>query len=234
VKSRKVGEMKVIAAIPAYFEANRIADTVRGILPYVDTIVVVDDGSQDGTAEKAEEAGAIVLRHRINRGQGAALRTGTDAALQLGADIVLHIDADGQHDPTSIPTVLAPLHAGETDVVFGSRFLGQEAQGMPTNRRMLLSAARTFNALAVGVPRRVTDPQSGYRAMTAEAARGVPFRQDRMAHCSEILRLVTHSNYRWQEVPVRIIYTADSLKKGQKPWDAARIAWELLLGAFTK
>jgi len=226
--------MKVIAAIPAFREATRIGDTVRGVLPLVDGAVVVDDGSDDATAEAARSAGAIVLRHRLNRGQGAALRTATEAALRLGAEAILHVDADGQHDPASIPAVLDPLRRGETDVVFGSRFLSTESSSMPPTRRMLLTVARTFNTLAVGVPRRVTDPQSGFRALTSTAARQVDFRQDRFAHCSEILRLVTHSTLRWVEVPVRVHYSAYSLKKGQKPWDAARIVWQLVLGVFAR
>ncbi|MBI4138593.1 glycosyltransferase family 2 protein [Candidatus Uhrbacteria bacterium] len=225
--------MKVIAVIPAYHEAGRIEETVRSVLPFVDGAVVVDDGSGDSTALNAAAGGATVVRHRVNRGQGAALRTGTEGALRMGADVIVHIDADGQHDPMSIPNLIAPLSTGECDVVFGSRFLGKEAIGMPTSRRVLLSAARTFNAFAVGVPRRVTDPQSGYRAMTAPAARAIDFRHDRMAHCSEILRLVTRSGLRWREVPVCVHYSSESLRKGQKPWDAARIAWQLLLGAFT-
>ncbi|MBU1448233.1 glycosyltransferase family 2 protein [Patescibacteria group bacterium] len=225
--------MKVIAVIPGFREETRIGETVRGVLTYVAVAVVVDDGSPDQTAERAKEAGAVVLRHRLNRGQGAALKTGTEAALRLGADVVLHVDADGQHDPASIPALLAPISSQEADVVFGSRFLG-EAVGIPLSRRLLLAAARTFNALAVGVPRRVTDPQSGFRALTSSAARRIDFHQDRMAHCSEILRLVTRSDLRWREVPVRIRYSEDSLKKGQKPWDAAGIAWQLLLGIFTR
>lgn len=226
--------MKVVAVIPAFREESRIGATIQGVLPYVDSVIVVDDGSMDGTAERAAETGSIVLKHRVNRGQGAALRTGTEAALRTGADILLHVDADGQHDPTSIPTLLEPLRSGSAHVVFGSRFLGQEATNMPMSRRILLTGARTFNALAVGVPRSVTDPQSGFRALTADAARQIDFRQDRFAHCSEILRLVTHSDLRWTEVPVRIMYSADSLQKGQKPWDAAKIVWQLLLGAFAR
>src|SRR5689334_22153339 len=100
--------MKVFAVIPGFREAGRIQKTIQSVLPYVDGVVVVDDGSDDTTAEEARATGVTVLRHRVNRGQGAALRTGTEAALRLGADIVLHVDADGQHDPTSIPTVLDP------------------------------------------------------------------------------------------------------------------------------
>lgn len=226
--------MKTIAVIPAFREQKRISETVRGVLPYADKVIVVDDGSEDGTADAAEAAGATVLRHAVNRGQGAALRTGTEAALRSGAEIIVHIDADGQHDPASIPLLVAPIIAEFAEVVFGSRFLGEDAVGMPTGRKALLGAARTFNALVVGVPRRVTDPQSGFRAMTADAARRIRFQQDRMAHCSEILRAVTRSDLMWCEAPVRVLYSEESLQKGQKPWHAFRIVWQLFLGVFVK
>jgi len=229
--------MKVIAVMPAFREETRIAAAISGIKPLVDQLIVVDDGSGDATADRAAETGVVVLRHWLNRGQGAALRTGTEAALKLGADIIVHIDADGQHAPESLPALLAPLKEEKADVVFGSRFLGLSSEGMPMARRILLIAAKRFNALALGVPRKVTDPQSGLRAMTAEAAKQIDFRQDRMAHCSEILRLVTHSKLRWTEVPVRIHYTAETLAKGQNgmspPLAAFKIVWELFIGAFS-
>jgi len=224
--------MKVFAVIPAFNEAARIKDTILGVSQFVPNIVVVDDGSADQTADIAKAVGVVVLRHAVNRGQGAALKTGTVAALELGAEAVIHVDADGQHDPESLPVLLGPLEKREADIVFGSRFLGLSADGMPAGRRWLLALARGFNAYALGIPRRVTDPQSGLRAMSAAAARGLNFEQDRMAHCSEILRLATRNGWRWQEVPTRIRYTADSLAKGQKPWDALRIVWQLFIGAF--
>ncbi len=224
--------MKTIAVIPAFQEVGRIAQTVGSVLPFVNGVVVVDDGSSDDTAEEAKKTGVAVVCHRVNRGQGAALRTGTEAALRLGADAIVHIDADGQHDPSSIPNLLSPIFANEADVVFGSRFLGVESVGMPLSRRILLHAARTFNAFVIGIPRSMTDPQSGYRVFSSRAARAVDFRHDRMAHCSEILRLVTRSDLRWREVPVRVHYSKESLEKGQKPWDAASIAWQLFLGAL--
>jgi len=224
--------MRIIAVIPAYHEATRIGQTVARVLAYVDAAVVVDDGSTDGTAEEARAAGAVVVRHAINCGQGAGLRTGTEAALRLGAEIVVHVDADGQHDPAFVPALVAPIAAGAADVTFGSRFLGVHATGMSVGRNILLKMARLFNAFVMGVPRTVTDPQSGLRAMTATAARSVAFKQDRMAHCSEILRLVTHSDLRWKEIPVRVSYTKESLSKGQKPTDAFNIVWQLLMGAF--
>lgn len=226
--------MRVIAVIPAYMESPRIGHTVRSVRPFVDGVVVVDDGSTDGTAGQARVGDAVVLRHSINRGQGASLRTGTDAALLMGADAIVHVDADGQHDPSFIPALLAPIREGRAEIVFGSRFLGEAPRGMPATRRALLSAARFFNAMVMGIPRRVTDPQSGMRAFTARAARTIAFRQDRMAHCSEILRLATRSGLSWMEVPVRIHYTADSLAKGQKSFDALKIAWQILVGMFAE
>lgn len=224
--------MKVAAIVPAYNEAGRVADVVRALARHADFVIVVDDGSSDRTAEAALEAGAVVLVHAVNRGQGAALKTGTEAALRHGADIIVHIDADGQHDPEALPKLVAPIMAGETDVVFGSRFLGAAADGMPFSRKLLLRAARVFSAFALGLPERMTDPQSGLRALSATAARQVDFHQDRMAHCSEILRLVTHSPLRWTEVPITVRYTRQTLAKGQKAGDAFGIVWQLFLGGF--
>lgn len=226
--------MKVVAVIPAYNEASRILGTVSAVRPYVDRIVVIDDGSTDSTAVTAGTGDVVFLRHALNRGQGAALRTGTEAALHLGADIIVHVDADGQHNPEFIPSLIAPIKDGDADIVFGSRFLGAAPKGMPMMRRVLLTSATWFNALVMGIPRRVTDPQSGMRAMTRQAATRLDFRQDRMAHCSEILRLATRSDLRWKEVPVEIRYTADSLAKGQKSVDAFKIAWQIVLGMFAK
>jgi len=232
--SRKVGGMKVVAVVPALNEGSRVQDVVKAIRSHADGVVVVDDGSSDQTADEARVAGAVVLRHAINRGQGAALRTGTEAALALGADVVVHLDADGQHEPSMIRTLVAPIAAGEVDIVFGSRFLGVDPVGMPAVRRAYFGLARLFNRYVVGVRGRVTDPQSGARAMSRIAAQQIDFHQDRAAHCSEILRLVTHSDLRWTEVPVRVTYTAETLRKGQKFSEAFRILWHLIIRGTVK
>ena len=223
-----------IAVIPAYNEALRIGPVVRSLSSSVDRVMVVDDGSADRTAEAALEAGARVLRHVINRGQGAALKTGTLAALREGADVVVHMDADGQHDPVDASALIAPIEDGRADVVFGSRFLGVASDGMPSSRKLLLWAARQFSIFVLGIPARFTDPQSGLRAMSAEAAKDIDFSQDRMAHCSEILRLVARSDFRSAEVPVKVTYTKDTLAKGQKALDAARIVWQLFVGSMQR
>ncbi|MBI5655078.1 glycosyltransferase family 2 protein [Candidatus Uhrbacteria bacterium] len=226
--------MRVIAVIPALNEAARIGETVQKVRSYVDGVVVVDDGSVDATAEAARADGVTVLKHVINRGQGAGLKTGTEAALLLGADVVVHIDADGQHDPSFIPALVEPIKAGDADVVMGSRFMGLQAVGVPFSRKLLHRAIRIFNSLVMGIPRKLTDPQSGLRAMNDKAARNLDFKQDRMAHCSELLRLITRSDLRWQEVPVRVVYSEDTLAKGNKNMDAVKIAWQLLLGMFDR
>lgn len=225
--------MRVFAVIAAFREVPRVQASVRACLPYVERVVVVDDGSHDGTAEEAEKGGALVLRHAINRGQGAALKTGTLAALQLGADAIVHIDADGQHDPSYIPVLLEPIRSGEVDVVFGSRYMGIKAIDMPWKRQMLMNGIRLFNIFVLGVPSHVRDPQTGLRAFHAEAGRQLDFKQDRMAHCSEILRYVTH-HLRWKEIPVQVRYTKDTTLKGQWRGGAVRIVWQLLIGAFRK
>lgn len=224
--------MKVIAVIPALNEAPRLRGVLVSLIPEVSAVVVVDDGSVDDTALIARAAGVEVVRHAVNRGQGAALKTGTLAALQLGADVIVHLDADGQHNPAILSTLLQPLQMDEADIVYGSRFLGIEAEGMPVSRRWLLRAARKFNTYVLGLPHTITDPQSGLRAMRRQVAEELMFEQDGMAHCSEILRFVTRSSFRLREVPVPVLYTAASLRKGQKASHAFKIVWELLLGSF--
>ena len=226
--------MKVVAVMPAFQEEPRIAEAVFGVKQLISTVIVVDDGSTDQTGQKAKDAGAIVLRHVINRGQGAALKTGSLAALALGADIVVHVDADGQHDPEFLPTLIEPIERGEADVVFGSRFLGVEALDMPPLRRTVLLAGKLFSTYVLGIPYRVTDSQAGLRAVSSAAARRIDFRQDGKAHCSEILRSVTRSDLRWREIPIRVRYTSETLAKGNKTSDAFRIVWELLIGSLRK
>ena len=225
--------MRVFAVIAAFRETPRVRASVEACLPFVEKVIVVDDGSHDGTAEEAVKGGAIVLQHAINRGQGAALKTGTLAALKMGADCIVHIDADGQHDPSYIPSLLAPIKAGEADVVFGSRFMGIKAVGMPLKRRILMNGIRLFNVFVLGISSRVTDPQTGLRAFHAEAGHKLDFQQDRMAHCSEILQFTTR-HFRWKEVPVQVRYSKETLAKGQWRGGAIRIVWQLLVGAFRK
>lgn len=207
--------MKVVAVIPAYNEGKRIAATIADALPYCDAVVVTDDCSKDNTGEVARAAGAHVLRHIINRGQGAAIQTATTYALEvLKPDVIVHFDADGQMLGQDIPGMVGALKDG-VDVVLGSRFLGKKSN-MPFTRRLTLAAALLFTRFVSGIA--VTDPHCGFRVLSARAARNIYLSQDRMAHASEILDLIKSNHLKFASHPVEIRYTAETLKKGMTFW----------------
>lgn len=206
--------MKVFCVIPAFNEAKNIKKVIDEVKLMVDRVVVVDDGSTDETYNLSRAGGATVLKHIINRGQGAALRTGVEYSLMNGADIIVHFDADGQFLSQDISKVIKPIKIGAADVVYGSRFLPvfSEAEGkakgktaMPLIKRyFIMPLARAVNKIFFKI--NLTDPQSGFRAMSARAARQVVWQQDRMAHCSEIMLEVKKNNLRVTEVSIRVIY----------------------------
>jgi len=196
--------MKIIVVIPAYNESKWIFEVVKNVRVAGYEVVVVDDCSKDNTAELAEKAGAIVLSHIINRGQGAALRTGTHWAIENGAEVVVHFDADGQFRVEDIARLVKPLMAGEADVVFGSRFLDNTTKLPWIKKNLIMPVGRVINRILFNV--KLTDPQSGFRAFTSEVGNKLNWRQDRMAHASEILALVIHGGWRVKEVPITVIY----------------------------
>lgn len=203
-----------VAVIPAYNEEKRVAQAVADALSACDAVVVVDDCSGDHTAQAAYAAGAYVLRHVINRGQGAAIQTATDFAVRnLGADIVVHFDADGQMSAADIPHMIEPIISDEADVVLGSRFLEKEVKDMPISRRVMHVGARAFTLFMSGM--RLTDTHNGFRALSKDAAKKLRISLDRFAHASEILDLIAARRLRMVERPVSITYTAETLKKGQ-------------------
>ncbi len=220
--------MKVVCVIPAWNEAKTIVNVVQEVKKYVDEVIVVDDGSEDETGRLARSAGATVLVHTINRGQGAALRTGTEYALNIGADIIVHFDADGQFAAQDIPKVISPVIQGEAEAVFGSRFLGERNNIPFLKKAIVLPLARLFNLVFLGV--RVRDPQNGFRALSAQAARQLNWRQDKMAHCSEILWLARLAKINYQEVGVTVHYN----NFGQRMSGGWKIISDLFLGRFLK
>lgn len=217
---------KIFIVMAAYNEANVIRPVVNSLLAIYPNVVVVDDASTDATAEILNQTHVNLLRHSVNRGQGAALQTGIEFALSQGADIVVTFDADGQHDLLDIPGMLAPIIAGECDVTLGSRFLGR-TEGMPLARRLVLKAGILFTRFFSRI--RVTDIHNGFRALSAPAAAHIHLRMDRMAHASEILDQIRQSGLSYREVPVTIRYTTYSMAKGQSSWNAVKIGFELLL-----
>lgn len=203
---------RVVVVIAAYNEAPVIASVVADVRRASYPAVVVDDGSTDATGEIAARAGAFVVTHPVNLGQGAALQTALDFALAQGADVIVTFDADGQHRAADIAPLIAALAANKADYALGSRFLGG-AVNLPRKRRLMLAAATWFTRLTTGLD--LTDTHNGLRAMTRRGASRIRLKQNRMAHASEILHQIAQGGLAYVEVPVTIEYSAYSLGKGQ-------------------
>ena len=218
--------MKTFIVIPAYNEEKSIAKVIKDLKKggYND-IVVVDDGSKDNTYSAAEKAGADVLRHFINRGQGAALKTGVDYALMQRADMIVTFDADGQHLVSEIKRMTQPIVKGEVDVTLGSRFLDGKTK-LPLKKRMVLKGAVFFMWLMYGI--KLSDAHNGFRALSRKAAQKIEIKADRMEHASEIVEEIHKRRMRFREIPVTIKYTDYSVKKGQSVWNSLRIAARMM------
>jgi glycosyltransferase involved in cell wall biosynthesis len=210
--------------IAAYNEVGVIARVVGEVRRCGYTVLLIDDGSTDATAATAEKAGAVVVRHPVNLGQGAALQTGIEYALREGADVIVTFDADGQHRVADIDVLIDAMAKHNVDFVFGSRVLGG-AINLPPTRRLLLKAATWFTRMTSGLS--VTDTHNGLRAMTQRGAGAIRLRQNRMAHASEFLNQVSASRLKYIEVPVTIEYSAYSLAKGQKLGNSLSILVDL-------
>lgn len=207
--------------VPAYNEGRSIARVVSDLVSAHWPVVVVDDGSVDDTSDVAASAGATVLRHVVNRGQGAALQTGIDYAVRSGAQFVVTFDADGQHSVGDIPQLIAAL--ADADVALGSRFLGTTVGASSTRRGLLRAAVRVSNWLS-GM--QLTDAHCGLRAFRASVIEELRITQDRMAHASQLLRNMRKHRLRVKEVPVTVHYTEYSRQKGQSGIQAVKILFD--------
>jgi glycosyltransferase involved in cell wall biosynthesis len=216
----------VFAIVPAYNEEKAIGSVVRNLFMHVDTVVVVDDGSTDATAREALLAGAVVLRHAVNRGQGAALETGHEYARRTNAAIVIHFDADGQFDPADIPGALHTMEAEQADIVFGSRFLDARSNMPMLKRHILFPVARLVDRLAGAVP--LSDAHNGFRILNRRALGAIRITQDHMAHATEIPVLARQAKFRVAEYPVAVHYA----RYGQGIRGGMRIIKELFFGRF--
>jgi UDP-N-acetylglucosamine---dolichyl-phosphate N-acetylglucosaminyltransferase len=222
---------KRIIVIPAYNEEVTIADVVRGATKIADRVLVVDDGSRDKTAVLAKQAGAVVVRHAVNRGVGAALGTGIEAAVRLGAEAVVTMDADGQHRSEDAAKVFARLDQGDVDFVIGSRMLkGDEEGNMPPHRVLFNSIGNVLTYLLFGVW--VTDSQSGLRGLSQNAARTIELRTNGMESLSEFIKEKKDKRWRMAEVPIKAIYTDYSMSKGQNFFVGVKVALRLIWRRF--
>lgn len=221
--------MKKVIVIPAYNEASAIDEVVRGATRIADHVIVVDDGSKDGTSDVASRAGALVVRHVVNRGVGGATGTGLQAALSVGADAIVTMDADGQHRAEDAAELFKRLEAGDIDFVNGSRLKGrkQGSGDMPLRRVIYNTIANILTWALFGVW--VTDSQCGLRGLSRRAAAAVDLQTSGFEVCSEMLQKVRHQGWSYAEVPVAPVYTEYSLSKGQSFAMGVKTAMRLIM-----
>ena len=230
----------VAVVVPAFDEAERVALVVGRVPSWVDLVVVVDDGSRDGTARAAAHAAArrraargtandggavTVVQHPENRGVGAALVTGYRAALAAGADVVAVMAGDDQMDPVDLPAVVAPVLAGAA-YVKGNRFIHAERRRMPFERRLAGRALAALTRATTGLV--IDDSQCGYTALSAEAARSLPLDElwPRYGYPNDLLGMLAARGLRVTEVPVRPVYAGE--RSGIRPWHAAVVAFVIM------
>jgi glycosyltransferase involved in cell wall biosynthesis len=215
--------------VPVYNEAAVVGQVLAGLREEFDNIVAVDDGSNDNSAAEILKAGAVLVRHAVNLGAGAAMETGLAYALgQPGAAYFVTFDADGQHQVRDALAMVDLLRGGEVDVALGSRFMhAGGAVGIPRGRKLLLMAGRRFDRLASGML--LTDAHCGLRAFNRQFAQRVQLSLRGMAHASELLTALRRSGLRYREVPVTVLYTDYSRRKGQKSINSINIAMDVWL-----
>lgn len=226
----------IFVVVPAYNEEKNIGRVVRGLfgvehgLARIDSgftrmrVVMVDDGSEDKTAAEAKTAGAEVVQHKINRGQGAALQTGDEYALKNGAEIVVHFDADGQFNPADILPAITKIKNGECEAVFGSRFLDSRSKIPFFKRYFVFPLGRWLNNFLTGA--KLTDVHNGFRVFSRSALEKIEITQDGMAHNTEITARVKKSGLKFLECPTEVVYS----EYGQGIGGGLKILWDLIIG----
>jgi glycosyltransferase involved in cell wall biosynthesis len=190
----------VVVGIPAFNEENSIARIVIEAQKHADEVIVCDDGSSDLTAQIAERLGAQVIRHKQNKGYGAAIKSLFQHALSLGADVLVTLDGDGQHNASEIPQVLKPIINGKADVVIGSRFIDQQGTAeMPAYRKL---GAQVITKLVNGsASTGVKDSQSGFRAYNRQAIERLSVSEAGMGASVQILLEASRQSLKITEVP---------------------------------
>jgi len=223
----------VYIVIPAYNEADVIVDVIEEVKAAGDyQIVVVDDGSVDETYNNAASCSeVIVLRHKINRGKGAATKTGIVAANKLGADVVVTIDGDGQHDPTDIDALVKVISDDGYEVALGCR---RKKNGeMPFVKIIANKIGNAVTWLLYGI--HVSDSQSGFRAYSQHAANIIDTKADKYEYDSKVIREINNNRLSFLEVPIKVRYTDYSMGKKQKQGfvnglrTLVRMIWHMLV-----
>ncbi len=212
--------------VPMYNEGSMIGSVIADLKQSFSHIVCVDDGSSDDSAIVARLAGAQVVVHPINLGQGASLQTGFEFALSdPKMTEVLTFDADGQHQVTDAIAMVVKLHADDLDVVIGSRFL-DDRTSMATAKRLVLRTAAAYTRATTGMA--LTDAHNGLRVIGRDLLSRIRLEQNRMAHASELIDQISSCRARWAEFPTHIVYTEYSKKKGQSLLNSVNILVEIM------
>ena len=200
--------------IPAYNEATVIADVVADVRTVFPNVVCVDDGGRDDTGDRAFSAGAHVVRHPVNLGQGAAIQTGVEyARSRPGAQVFATFDADGQHRVKDVVQMIDRLRDEDLDIVIGTRFADQPPDRMPMLKRLLLPIVAKLSRSSRKL--HLTDAHNGLRVFNKKVADGLNLTMNGMSHASEFVALIVENQWRIAEQPVQILYTDYSMSKGQ-------------------
>ena len=192
--------MKFAVVVPAYNESRHIGKVLREIKKHIDFIIVVDDGSRDNTSEIVQKEGVLIVRHRINLGKGAALKTGTELAFKKGADAIIMLDSDGQHNPDDIPRFIKEIQKGY-DVVIGSRKFDL---GVPLVRFLGNKFASVIINICFGIY--VGDLLCGFRAFTKKAYKSIRWKSARYGVETEMVARIGRNKLKFSELPVESIY----------------------------
>ena len=217
----------VVVIVPLYNEEAVIGAVIDSLHKNFDTVVCVDDGSRDASAAIAEAAGATVIRHPYNLGQGAALQTGFVYARSLpNTQYVVTFDADGQHRVEDVVGMLALAEEKNLAIVFGSRFLDRRTKpGFA--KKTVLKVAVFITRMVTGL--KLTDAHNGLRVIRRDALEHVSLIQDRMSHATEIVQQLAKTKMRLREYPVEVLYTEYSKKKGQSLLNSINILFDLIV-----
>jgi glycosyltransferase involved in cell wall biosynthesis len=223
----QVREPGVVVIVPLYNEATVIAGVISDLHQHFQHVVCVDDGSSDDSAEVARSAGATVISHPFNLGQGAALQTGiVYARSQPDMDYVITFDGDGQHRVDDVVGMLALAREKNLAIVFGSRFLDKRTKpGFA--KKTVLKVAVLITRIVTGL--KLTDAHNGLRVIRRDALQGVNLIQDRMSHATEIVQQLARTRKRWREYPVEVLYTEYSKRKGQSLLNSINILFDLIV-----